>query len=91
MELSPKCTEKLKIWLNMETWHTIDTNDMNRFFLFVDAYEKEHGCTIDDEAILAETIAKYARIKTNTDLFDIIKERVSLMYSILDFLSATGR
>ena len=32
MELSPKCTEKLKIWLNMETWHTIDTNDMNRFF-----------------------------------------------------------
>ena len=91
MKFSDNCASKLKEWISAETWHTNHDLDMGRFYSFVDAYEKDHGCHISDESQLAETIASHANISTQNPLFDEIRQRVSLMYNILDFLKATNR
>jgi len=92
MKLSENCTTKLKTWTQSTKWNSSHDKDMERFYLFVDSYQKEHGCTISDESILAETIASYAGVSTDTALFKtVIRNRVSLMYNILDFIKTTGR
>ena len=91
MNMSENCNKKLKQWVGCDTWHTSHDLDMNRFYEFVDAYIKDNGLAISDESILAETIAHQANIKTTDLRFETIQERVSLMYSIIDFLKATGR
>ena len=90
MNLSDECENKLKIWVGAETWSSNHDLDMNRFYHFVNAYKIYHGCHISDESILSETIAGYAKVATNSELFEIIKERVSLMCDILDFIKITS-
>jgi hypothetical protein len=91
MDISDKLRSKLQDWVAKETWYTKHDNDMERFYLFVDAFVADYGYHIGDEQVLAEAIASEADVKTGDSLFEVIKDRVSLMYSILDFLKATRR
>nr|WP_158651843.1 hypothetical protein [Marinobacterium profundum] len=91
MNLSEDVLKKLNQWIKSETWHSDHDLDAERFYGFIDAYEKENGPHISDEAILAETIAIQGGIDTSSQLFDVILERVSLMYTILDFVKFTHR
>ena len=90
MKLSDECMRKLEVWVDND-WYKVHDRDMTRFYHFVDAYIKDNGYHISDESMLAETIAKKAGIETIDPLFKTIRERVSLMYNILDFLKATKR
>lgn len=93
MILSEKAARKLEVWAGSETWHTSHDRDMDRFYMFVDQYATDHGFIINDESVLQEQIASI----TNTPLEDenplkqLIRDRVSLMCNILDFLKAAGR
>ena len=89
--MSDECNKKLKEWVDCDTWHTSNDFDMKRFYEFVNAYIKNNGLAINDESALAETIANQAGIKTTDPRFETIRERVSLMYNIIDFLKATDR
>lgn len=91
MYTSDASNKILKQWLDFNTWHTNHDLDMNRFYEFVNAYIMDNGLVINDESALAETIANHADIKTTDERFKTIKERVALMYKIIDFLKATGR
>jgi len=86
MNLSEDTLKKLNQWIKSETWHSNHDLDTQRFYGFIDAYEKENGPQISDEAILTEKIATQGGIDTSSLLFDVIRERVSIMYTILDFV-----
>ncbi len=90
MQLKPSTEKALDGWAGPTTWHTDHTLDMERFYRFVDQYHRDHGFTID-EAGLRDLIETKTKSKGNDALCDIIFERVSLAYKILDFLKATGR
>lgn len=89
--LSQNCEQKLLAWLGPDTWYKLNDNDMNRFYEFIDAYITDNGYRIDDEIALRDYIAIKAGVETNDILIDTIRERISLMYNILDFLKATHR
>ncbi|MDW5418539.1 hypothetical protein R6242_18400 [Iodobacter sp. CM08] len=91
MNTSDNSNKTLKQWLGFNTWHTNHDLDMNRFYEFVNAYIIDNGLLINDESVLAETIANQVDIKTTDPRFETIKEKVTLMYSIIDFLKVTGR
>lgn len=90
MTLSKDAENALDHWLAIETWPTKHDNDMDRWYRFVDQYQKNHGFTID-EAALREKIESKIDGVVNEDLRDIIRERISLAYNILDFLKCTKR
>ncbi len=88
--LSEATESKLQTWAGPNTWHTPHDLDMGRWYDFVDQYQRDHGYTID-EAALREHIENELEGSVNEDLRDIIRQRISLAYSILDFLKHTGR
>ena len=88
--LSEAAESKLQAWLGPGSWHTPHDSDMDRWYDFVDQYQRDHGYTID-EAALREQIEHKVQGGVNEDLRDIIRRRISLAYSILDFLKRTGR
>jgi len=88
--LSNKCEKLLEIWLDSDTWFSSHDTDMNKFYHFVGQYILDHGYSLD-EVCLKEKISHYIKIEDNSDLYKIISERVSLMYSILDFTKSTNR
>lgn len=90
MQLKPTTENALDAWAKPSTWYTDHPSDMERFYRFVDQYQKDHGYTIN-EPDLRDLIERKTNSKGNDALCDIIAERVSLAYSILDFLKATGR
>ena len=72
------------------TWHTEHDLDMDHWYDFVNQYQKDHGFTID-EASLREVIDRKIKGAVNDQLDDIIRNRISLAYKILDFLKHTRR
>lgn len=99
MILPDNTNKKLKSWIGWDTWYKNNTSDMNMFFDFVNEYSKEVGFSIIEEDSLIETIADIAKIPMNEReieegqnyLYSVIKEKISLMHDILDFLKATKR
>lgn len=92
MELKTNSSEALNTWLS-GSFHTEHVLDMNRFYNFVTEYQREHGYEIDEPALREEIenrISKYGG-SVSEDLRDIINDRISLAYNILDFLKQTGR
>ena len=89
MNLSPKTEEKLEAWIGPSTWHTNHPSDMDRWYDFVDQYQRDHGYTIDEVA-LREHIERKIGGGVNKSLRNIIREQISLAYHILDFLKRTG-
>jgi hypothetical protein len=90
MQLSTESMERLRHWVGMDTWHTNHLFDMNRWYDFVSQYQRDHGYQVDETA-LRELIAREAGIGDNEALLEEIRERISLMYRILDFLKQTER
>ncbi|MBW1795903.1 MAG: hypothetical protein JRJ38_16020 [Deltaproteobacteria bacterium] len=90
MQLKPSTEQALYKWLGPDTWHTSNDFDMNRFYDFVDQYQKDYGFTID-EAALREVIERKVKAGVNEHIREIIREHISLAYRILDFLKHTGR
>jgi len=90
MGLKPATKRALDAWLGADTWPTKHDADMGRWYDFVSQYQKDHGFTID-EAGLRELIEDKTRASGNEDLRRVIRERIGLAYSILDFLKHTGR
>jgi len=90
MMLSGAAESKLKAWYGPGTWHTNHPSDFDRWYDFVNQYQLDHGFTID-EPLLQEHIERQADCRTNEYLCDIIRERISRAYNILDFLRRTGR
>lgn len=90
MQLSPEAEQKLDAWVKVDTWHTNHIFDMERWFDFVDQYQKDHGYSIDEVA-LREIIERKVTDGVTDSLREEIKARISLAYNILDFLKRTGR
>ena len=100
MQLSKASESRLMDWLGRSTWHTADRRDMRYWHLFVDQYERDNGCTID-EAALREHIEHKLRTlgcdvggdeaDAEGSLRSEIRERISLAVNILEFLEDTGR
>ena len=88
--LNEAAESKLQAWVGLNTWHTANDFDMNRWYDFVDQYQRDHGYTIDEVALRAHIEHKIEG-PVNEDLREIIRRRISLAYSILDFLKHTGR
>ena len=90
MPLKPDTDAALDAWAGPNTWYTDHDSDMDRWYDFVNQYQKDHGFTID-EAGLRETIESKVNGVVNDQLRNIIRKRISLAYNILDFLKHTGR
>ena len=90
MILSKDAEKALDHWINIPTWCTNDRTDIDRWYKFVDQYQKNHGFAIDEPTLREKIEAKIDGV-VYEDLRDIIRERISLAYNILDFLKCTGR
>lgn len=90
MTLSANAERLLNSWLSA-TWHTSHDLDMNRFYQFVGQYAADHGHVLDEAALLQKITAILGIKVERLDLIGIVQARITLMYSILDFLKATGR
>ena len=90
MELQPETQKALKAWIETETWHSGHDADMDRFYDFVDQYQKDHGFTIDEPS-LRETINRIATGGGDEKVRKMIREYIELAYRILDFLKRTRR
>jgi len=93
MELSSAAEAKLKAWYGSSTWHTPHMSDMNRWYDFVSQYRMDHGYEVPEND-LREHIEYKLKEKSdprNEMLSNIIRNRISLMINILDFLQQTGR
>jgi 3'-phosphoadenosine 5'-phosphosulfate sulfotransferase (PAPS reductase)/FAD synthetase len=95
MKLKPNSEKALDAWLGPQTWHTNHDLDMERWYSFVDQYQRDHGFQINEPELqklienkLSEQIGKKFN---NKDLRQTIRERITLAYKILDFLKYTGR
>ena len=66
---------------------------MNRFYDFVDLYQRQHGYSIDEVALREEIESRVIehRGKVSEELRDIIRDRISLAIDILDFLKRSKR
>ena len=62
MKLSSETIKKLDAWIKVDTWHTNHKLDMDRWYDFINQYQKDHGCSID-EAALREIIEKKDQVK----------------------------
>lgn len=89
MKLHPEAEKALEGWLGDATWHTSHPRDMNRWFEFVNVYQRHHGFTID-EAQLQELIEVKGAVADDW-LKEVISDRITLAYYILDFLQHTKR
>ena len=90
MELSPKSSEALSKWLALDIWYTPHLSDMKRFYEFIDYYQREHGYSLDENS-LQEEIGERANVQRNESMIPIIRNRVSLAHTILEFLEHTKR
>ncbi len=95
MQLKPNTEKALDTWLNADTWYTYDRDDMNRWYDFVDQYEREHDFKIDEDVLREIIERKLTEIAgkcfDNEPLRNTIQEQISLAYNILDFLKHTER
>jgi hypothetical protein len=93
MQLGLRSDEALTRWLNAGTWHTNSDFDLNRWFDFVNEYNREHGYVIDEPALREEIEHRVTRRggTVGEELRNIIRDQIDLAYSILDFLKHTGR
>ena len=90
MSLNPTTESALKAWVRVATWRTDHTEDMRRFYDFVNQYEKDHGSSIDESGL--QTIIKQnATGPIGDPQIVLIRKRVTLAIDILDFLKRTGR
>ena len=90
MELHPESSKALDRWLVSGNWHKSNDPDMNKFYEFINQYQKEYGYYIEELELQREIVSR-ANAEENDALLSIIRERVNLAVTILDFLKQTAR
>lgn len=90
MDLASESASRLQSWLAADTWHTRDRSDMQRWYRFVDQYQREHGFDLD-ETVMFETIEHLIEGGVNEPMREEIRHRIYVARTILDFLECTGR
>ena len=90
MELNDEATETLDHWITSETWQSGHDSDWDRWYAFVNAYQKHHGYTFDEVA-LSELIARKAGGNLDSHSKEIVKDHIHTATRILDFLKLTQR
>ncbi|MDB5292392.1 MAG: hypothetical protein JWL69_3633 [Phycisphaerales bacterium] len=93
MQLKPATERALNAWLGPSTWHTPHECDMDRWYDFVNLYQRDHGYSIDEPALREHIEKKVGGHFSDEEngLRSTIRKRISLAYSILDFLKRTKR
>lgn len=89
-ELAADTQRKLDQFLAGESWTTNRDCDMARWFDFVNQYQRDHGYTIDTEA-LRRLIEKRMGHQKGDFVQAVICRLVTLAHDILEFLRHTGR
>lgn len=92
MSLKPNTQKALDHWL-VPTWDSGHHLDEERFYQFLDQYQREHGFNIDESG-LRDEISRAVKAKNlpfGKHQEDLVHDHVLLAYNILDFLKATGR
>jgi len=88
--LKPRTYAALRAWLLPSSWYTTHASDEGRFYEFLDAYEREHGTTIDEPTFRQE--AEQILGGRRTDALDrILDERISFAVNFLACLEHTHR
>lgn len=90
MQLNPDTEKALNKWIMTETWHSGHDLDMDRFYDFVNQYQKDYGFRFDEPA-LYEIIKRKVVAGIDEQIERIIREHISIARRILDFLKQTGR
>jgi hypothetical protein len=93
MQLSANSQAALNGWIGPHTWDSEHHEDTRRFYLFVSAYQKDHGSSLN-EADMRQTIKQAAQSRGHTfgqHQEVLVFELVNKAVHILEFLSATGR
>jgi len=92
MSLKPNTQKALDHWL-VPTWDTGHQRDERRFYEFLSQYQQDHGFSINESELREkiERSVKARQLPFGKHQEDLVHDRVSLAYKILDFLKATGR
>ena len=86
MVLNKECIEELITWLKSDSCFSYDENDMNGFYKFVHIYVRDNGLYLSDNSVMVDLIQEYAGIPDNSELIEIIQDRVDLMSCIINYL-----
>jgi len=86
MNLEPGTEKALETWLLTSSWLSGHQLDEDRFYQFVDQYQKDHGFSIDEPAL-----RDIMKSKVGDQYEQEINEYISLAYKILDFLKVSNR
>lgn len=90
MSLKPTTEVALNGWAGVSTWDSDHPADRERFYDFVNHYQKDHGFTVDENE-LRRIIEQVAHGPIGAKQRDLIAKKVSLAVDILEFLRRTGR
>lgn len=82
--------EALDSWVVPLTWYTGHPADIDRFYDFVDQYQKDHGYSLN-KAGLREIIEKKIDGEISDELSEIIDQRLDMAAKILAFLKRAKR
>ena len=96
LDLNPSTQAALDAWLiSISNWREIDPMIEERFFEFVNQYQREHGFSIDKQELVEQlNRAALARDQSKIGLEPIevfFGYYVDVAITILDFLRVTGR
>lgn len=86
MNLKPDTEKALDNWMLISTWDSGHPLDWDRFYQFVDQYQKDHGFSIDEPAL-----RDIMKSKVGDQYEQKINEYIGLAYKILDFLKVSNR
>lgn len=93
-QLKPKTEQALVDWLIMDGCFTRYPLDMNRFYDFVNQYQKDHGFLINERELHEVISSKLKNLGKSLDKDyeqKNIQHHIGLASSILDFLEHTGQ
>ncbi len=82
--------EALDSWVVPLTWYTSHPAEIDRFYDFVDQYQKDHGYSLN-KAGLREIIEKKIDGGVSNELREIIDQRLDTAGKILAFLKRAKR
>lgn len=91
MKFHPDVENALHRFLSAPTWFKGNEEDVNRWYEFVDAYERKHGCDLVDAELRRELVSRVT-VKgraLHEHLEGAISQRVDDAVAILGFLKHT--
>jgi hypothetical protein len=90
MALLPHTDAALDTWLRPQSWDSDHPTDMGRFYDFVSQYHRDYGGHLNESDLHDAIAAKVPGGPTEVQ-HDIIRRRVVLAATMVEFLEHTGR